>query len=81
MGLSRAAGKFVNDYPLAGVIYALPRGPVDILKAAMATPGGGLLTDTLWRDLHSEDKFTGVELLAMQRRHVCNGKRLNVAAI
>ncbi len=56
---SRAAGKFVNDYPLAGVIYALPRGPVDILKAAMRmTPGGGLLTDTLWRDLHSEDKFT-----------------------
>ena len=56
---SRAAGKLVNDYPLAGVIYALPRGPVDILKAAMRmTPGGGLLTDTLWRDLHSEDNFT-----------------------
>lgn len=56
---ARAAGKFVNDHPIAGVIYALPRGPVNILKAAMRmTPGGGLLTDTLWRDLHSEDKFT-----------------------
>ncbi len=56
---ARAAGDFVNKYPLAGVIYALPRGPVNILKAAMRlTPGGGLLTDTLWRDLHSEDKFT-----------------------
>ena len=56
---ARMAGKFVNDHPIAGVIYALPRGPVDILKAAMRmTPGGGLLTDTLWRDLHSEDKFT-----------------------
>ena len=56
---SRMAGKFVNDHPWAGVIYALPRGPVNILKAAMRmTPGGGLLTDTLWRDLHSENKIT-----------------------
>ena len=56
---ARAAGKFVNDHPIAGVIYALPRGPVNILKAAARmTPGGGLLTDSLWRDLHSEDKFT-----------------------
>ena len=56
---SRAAGKLVNDYPLFGVIYALPRGPVNILKAAIRmTPGGGVLTDTFWRDFHSEDKFT-----------------------
>ena len=53
------AGDFVRNNPLAGVIYALPRGPVNVLKGAMRmTPGANLLVDSFWRDIHSEDKFT-----------------------
>ena len=53
------ASNFVRENPLGSIIYALPRGPVNVLKGAMRmVPGANLLVDTFWRDIHSEDKFT-----------------------
>ncbi len=55
----KALGNVVENYPAFGLIYPLPRGPINIIKAsARAFPITAPFVDTFWRDITSEDLFT-----------------------
>lgn len=58
-GVPKAMGNLVENSPWFGLIYPLPRGPVNIVKASMRSLGvTAPLVDTFWRDITSEDVFT-----------------------
>ena len=55
----KALGNVVENFPAFGLIYPLPRGPINIIKAsARAFPITAPFVDTFWRDITSEDLFT-----------------------
>ena len=57
-GIPKAMGNLVENNPAFGLIYPLPRGPVNIVKASARSLGvTAPLVDTFWRDLTSEDVF------------------------
>ena len=54
----KVLGNVVENFPAFGLIYPLPRGPINILKAsARAFPLSAPFIDTFWRDITSEDLF------------------------
>jgi len=57
-GIPKAMGNLVENNAWFGLIYPLPRGPVNIVKASMRSLGvTAPLVDTFWRDITSEDVF------------------------
>ena len=57
-GIPKAMGNLVENNAWFGLIYPLPRGPVNIVKSSMRSLGvTAPLVDTFWRDLNSEDVF------------------------
>ena len=55
----KVLGNVVENFPAFGLIYPLPRGPINIIKAsARAFPITAPFVDTFWRDITSEDLFT-----------------------
>jgi len=57
-GTFKALGDMTANQPYFGLLYPLPRGPVNIIKAGARSTGiGAPFVDTFWRDLTSEDLF------------------------
>ena len=57
--IPKALGNVVENFPAFGLIYPLPRGPINIVKAAARSiPISNVFIDTFWRDITSEDLFT-----------------------
>jgi len=56
--IPKAMGNLVENNPAFGLIYPLPRGPVNIVKSSARALGvTAPLVDTFWRDLTGEDVF------------------------